>query len=173
MGLLLFVLCGCGPMALLPVEIEGNRSLERYKYFYMNGTGSTTSRSNVGVNVGYGVYVTDPDRSINPGDFISGYLMNKGYIRVAERPFVHPKETFIVNYGEGGKRYKYSRDDVVATYAQEVILQFISADTNDVICTIKGEGIGSTQADDIRNALQRSLDAYFEVESDDKEFEKK
>ncbi len=151
-GLAFFLLSGCG-MALLPVNVEGSRSLDGYKYFYMNGTGS----------------VTDPDRSINPGDFISGYLMNKGYVRVAERPFVHPKETFFVNYGEGGKRYKYSRDDVVDTYAQEVILQFISADTNDVICTIKGEGIGSTQADDIRNALQRSLDVYFEVESDDKE----
>lgn len=171
-GLVLFLLSGCG-MALLPVSVEGSRSLDGYKYFYMNGTGSMTSRSNVGVNVGYGVYVTDPDRSINPGDFISGYLMNKGYIRVAERPFVHPGETFIVNYGEGGKRYKYNRNDgtrpIVDTYAQEVILQFISAETNDVICTIKGEGIGSTQADDIRNALQRSLDAYFEVESDDKE----
>ena len=116
-GLLLFVLYGCGPMALLPVEIENNRNLERYKYFYMNTTGSTTSRSNVGVNVGYGVYVTDPDRSINPGDFISGYLMNKGYVRVADRPFVHPEETFIVNYGEGGKRYLYE----VIIYSNSIV----------------------------------------------------
>lgn len=166
-GLLLFALCGCGPMALLPVKVEENKSLDGYKYFYMNGTGSTTSRSNVGVNVGYGIYVTDPDKTVNPGDFISGYLMKQGFIRVAE--ILQPEETFIVNFGEGGRRYKYDGDDLANQYAQEVILQFISAETNEVICTIKGEGIGSTQADDIRNALQRSLDAYFKVENDDKE----
>jgi len=162
MGLLLFALSGCGPMALLPVKVEENKSLDGYKYFYMNGTGSTTSRSNVGVNVGYGVIVTDPDKTVNPGDFISGYLMKKGFVRVAEMPFVHPEETFIVNYGEGGRRHKYENERALADqYAQEVILQFISAETNEVICTIKGEGIGNTEAEDIRNALQRSLDAYF------------
>lgn len=93
--------------------------------------------------------------------------MKQGFIRVAE--ILQPEETFIVNFGEGGRRYKYDGDDLANQYAQEVILQFISAETNEVICTIKGEGIGSTQADDIRNALQRSLDAYFKVENDDKE----
>ncbi len=130
-GLVLFLLNGCG-MALLPVSVEGSRSLDGYKYFYMNGTGSTTSRSNVGVNVGYGIYVTDPDKTVNPGDFISGYLMNQGFIRVAE--ILQPEETFIVNFGEGGRRYKYDGDDLANQYAQEVILQFISAETNEVIC---------------------------------------
>lgn len=160
-GLLLFALWGCGSIVLLPVKVEENKSLDGYKYFYMNGTGSTTSRSNVGVNVGYGIYVTDPDKTVNPGDFISGYLIKKGFVKVAKMPFIHPEETFIVNYGEGGRRYKERA--LVNQYAQEVILQLISAETNEVICTIKGEGIGNTEAEDIRNALQRSLDAYFEA----------
>ncbi|MCR5827459.1 MAG: hypothetical protein K6G53_03490 [Bacteroidales bacterium] len=155
----LLMLHGCGTMALLPVQIDEKSHLDSYKYFYINATGSTTSRSNVGVNVGYGVYVTDSDKTVNPGDFISGYLIKKGYIRVAEMPFLYPNDTFIVNYGEGDRR---KGNTIIDQYAQEVILQFISAKNNEVICTIKGEGSGYTQAEEIHNALQRCLDSYFE-----------
>lgn len=160
LGLLLFAFSGCGPMALLPVKVEENKSLDGYKYFYMNGTGSTTSRSNVGVNVGYGVIITGDDKTVNPGDVISGYLMNRGYVRVAEMPFLHPEETFIVNYGEGNRRH---HPDFHSMSCQAIILQFVSADNNDVICTITGEGYGETAAEDIRNALKRSLDYYFKI----------
>ena len=158
MGLLLFALSGCGPMALLPVKVEENKSLDGYKYFYMNGTGSTTSRSNVGVNVGYGVIVTGDDKTVNPGDVISGYLMNRGYVRVAE--ILCPAETFIVNYGEGNRRH---HPDFYSMSVQQLILQFVSADSNEVICTITGEGSGDNAAEEIRNGLKRSLDYYFKI----------
>ncbi len=43
----------------------------------------------------------------------------------------------------------------------EIVLQFVSASTNDVFCTVTGEGDGGTEADDIRIAIERCLNTAF------------
>ena len=65
------------------------------------------------------------------------------------------KETVIVNYGESGRR------NCRFGYTIEVTIQFISADTNQMICSCTAEGQGSTEADDIRQAIKRALDGLF------------
>ena len=61
----------------------------------------------------------------------------------------------IVNFGESGRR------NVNLGYSTEVTIQFISADTQRPICTCTAEGQGSTEADDVRKAIQRALDPLF------------
>ena len=48
-------------------------------------------------------------------------------------------------------------------YAIEVTIQFSSANTHAVVCTVTGEGYGDTEADDIRLAITRCLDTVFGV----------
>ena len=64
-------------------------------------------------------------------------------------------KTLIVNYGESGRR------DVFWGYTIEVTIQFLSANTNEVVCVTTAEGIGDTEADDITKAITRALDAVF------------
>ena len=62
----------------------------------------------------------------------------------------------IVNYGESGRR------EVFWGYTTEVSIQFLAANTNDVICVTTAEGFGDTEADDIKIAINRALDAVFQ-----------
>jgi len=96
--------------------------------------------------------------STNPADVISGFLIKRGYIRVAELPGPHPEATFIVNYGESGRRSL----GMWRGYTLEATIQLLSATTNEVLCTVSGEGLGNTEADDIRVAITRCLQAIFE-----------
>ena len=66
-------------------------------------------------------------------------------------------ETFVVSYGETGRR------PAGIGYAIEVVIQFTSAKNHAVICTVSGEGHGDTEADDVRIATTRCLDALFGV----------
>jgi hypothetical protein len=47
-------------------------------------------------------------------------------------------------------------------YTIEVTIQFVSAKTNSLVCSCTAEGIGSTEADDIREAITRCLDKLIE-----------
>ena len=64
-------------------------------------------------------------------------------------------ETLIVNYGESGRRNRG------LGYTIEVTIQFISAETKQMICSCTAEGQGETEADDIRQAIRRALDGLF------------
>ena len=59
-------------------------------------------------------------------------------------------------HGESGRR------NVGLGYTIEVTIQFISAFSNQVIFLTTAEGIGDTEADDIREAITRAMDALFE-----------
>lgn len=107
---------------------------------------------------GYGAYGTTQQKSTNPADVISGFLIKRGYIRVVELPGPQPDKTLIVNYGESGKRYY----GIWGGYTLEATIQFLSAATNEILCTVSGEGLGSTEADDIRVAINRCMQAVFE-----------
>ena len=110
-----------------------------------------------GVVIGnqYGVYGGTSAKSTDPCDVITGFLIRKGYIRVAEINDNNRSETFVINYGEVGRRMGFFCDNI------EIVLQFISASTSDVFCTVSGEGSGETEADVIRVAIERCLNTAF------------
>ena len=103
----------------------------------------------------HGIYGSSTTKSVNPSDIIAGILIQNGFIIVSEIKSELAKETVIVNYGESGRRNRRFG------YTIEVTIQFISADTNQMICSCTAEGQGSTEADDIRQAIKRALDGLF------------
>lgn len=151
------MICSGCSANLLPVKVDSLQPLDGYKYFYMIPTGDKSGTTGVVYGTAYGTYGTTHQISTNPADVISGFLIKRGLIRVAELPGPHPEVTFIVNYGESGRRNL----GWLRGYTLEATIQFLSASTNDVLCTVCGEGVGSTEADDIRIAINRCMEEVF------------
>ena len=147
-GLLAITACA----SLRPVTINRVESIDNYKYVYITPTAELTSSTGVVYGGDYSVY-SSTQRSINPGDIIAGSLLKKGYTRLPQLVPELLDETLIVNYGESGRR-----GTGLGGYTIEVTIQFLSARTNKIVCTCTGEGQGSTEADDIRIAINRCLD---------------
>jgi hypothetical protein len=112
-----------------------------------------TSSSGATVN---GQYFSS-SKTVNPSDVIYGTLSKSGLIRLPELKEELSEETLVVNYGESGRR-----SVGWGGYTIEVTIQFVSAKTNSLVCSCTAEGIGSTEADDIREAITRCLDKLIE-----------
>lgn len=147
--ILLFSLNSCVTLKEPNVIMKGN--LHDYQYVVINPTQSLTSSVGTTIN---GIYVSE-GKTVNPGDVISGYLIKNGFIVLPEIQEDKKSNTMIITYGESGRR------TVFWGYTTEVTLQFISADNHSLICTSTAEGIGDTEADDIKKAIIRALDAIF------------
>lgn len=139
----IILMSGC--VSLKAPIIVQKASLESYKYVYVMPTSGYIS----------GGSVYSGTKSVNPRDMISGILMKEGYTILPEMRPELLDETIIVNYGESGRR------NVLLGYTIEVTIQFISAKTNEMICTCAAEGFGETEADDIRKAIIRALGGLF------------
>ena len=146
------VLTGC--VTLQPATVIKNDDMNNYQYLIINGTTSLTSGTGQTIN---GIYYSE-SKSVNPRDVISGYMAKKGFIILSEteRMPLYLAKTLIVNYGESGRR------DVFWGYTTEVTIQFISPETKQLVFSSTAEGIGSTEADDIKKAITRALDALCE-----------
>jgi len=134
----------------VPTIVQNDR-IEGYKYIFISPTNSLTSSS--GATYGNQYYSTT--KTVNPSDVIAGILSKEGFIIVPE---VKPElidETIIVNYGESGRR------NVAFGYTIEVTIQFISAKSHTLLSSCTAEGIGDTEADDIRKAITRCLTGLF------------
>jgi len=137
---------------LQPATVIKNDTIDNYQYVIIPGTESLTSSSGSMYNNVY----TSTSKTVNPRDVISGNLIRKGFIVLTEVQNELIEKTLIVNYGESGRR------DLFIGYTTEITIQFISPQTNKIIFTTTAEGIGSTEADDIKIAINRALDALFE-----------
>lgn len=143
-----------GCVALQPPTINRMEALDNYKYFYITPTQEVFSGAGTTVSGEY--YSTS--KTINPSDAISGALIKQGYVKL---PYIDNNKidkTFIVNYGESGRR------DLLGGlfgYTTEVTIQFVSAIDHQPICVTTAEGFGETDADDIRIAINRAIDALF------------
>lgn len=140
-------LVGC-THTLLPATSVKNGKIEDYKYIYISPTTSLTSSS--GATIGGQYYSSS--KSVNPSDVIAGILSKQGFIRLPELRPELSEETLIVNYGESGKR-----DLGLGGYTIEVTIQLISANSSNLVSSCTAEGLGSTEADDIREAITRCL----------------
>lgn len=148
---LMFVSC----VTLEPVSVTRNAplySLYNYTYFYITPTETKVS----GYGGIYGNFALYESKSTNPADVISGYLIKRGMVRLPEVKSDLLEKTMIINYSETGRR-----QTSLGGYTIEITLQVLSAKTNEVLCVITGEGKGSTEADDIRIAINRCLDEMY------------
>jgi len=122
-------------------------SISNYKFFYITPTNSLTSSTGSTIN---GIYISS-SKSVNPSDVITGILIKQGLIRLPElKPEIND-QTVLINYGESGRRNNF------LGYTIEVTIQLISAKTNELACNCTAEGLGSTEADDIRIAISRCM----------------
>lgn len=154
-----FVVCSilmlesCAPLRL-PVIVK-NAPIETYKYAYISPTKELTSSSGGTYGGQYGIYGSSTTKSVNPSDVIAGVLIKEGFIILPELKSELSNETLIVNYGESGRRNRG------LGYTIEVTIQFISAESKQMICSCTAEGQGETEADDIRQAIRRALEGVF------------
>ena len=151
----LFVILFCfsiiSCVSLKDATVVKNDNPKDFKYFIVNSTDTLNSSTGGMIN---GVYYST-GKSVNPKDIISGYLIKKGFIILPEKNDELLNQTLIVNYGESGRR------EVLFGYTTEVTIQFLNAKTKEIVCVTTAEGIGDTEADDIKKAITRALDAVF------------
>lgn len=152
--LIVFGLCSCG--TLLPPTVTRHSTLDGYKYVYITPTSEKTSVTGGTYGGQYGIYGSTSTHSINPADVISGHFLKRGYTRLPEINPDLAEQTLIVNFGESGRR------TVGLGYSIEVTIQLLSAKTNEVVCIGVAEGQGSTEADDVRIAINRCMDEIFD-----------
>ncbi|WP_340154111.1 hypothetical protein [uncultured Marivirga sp.] len=140
---------------LQPATAIKNGDIKDYKYIYISHTKSLTSSTGASVSGQY--YSTS--KSVNPRDVITGILAKQGYILIPELKDDISSETLIINYGESGRR-----STGLGGYTIEVTIQFISSSTTSLVCSCTAEGQGSTEADDIREAITRCLNKIIKKE---------
>lgn len=145
-------LVSCSPK-LLPATINIKQPIDNYKYFYVSPTAEKQSE----VSTAYSNSYYHLSKTTNPRDIIAGYLIKRGFISLPELNPQLLDNTFIVNYGESGRRSLG-----IKGYTLEVTIQFLTAHDYSVLCTCSAEGCGSTEADDIQIAINRALNALFE-----------
>ena len=136
---------GCSP--LRPVTIIEKSSIEKFKYIYISPTSTLTSSS----GATYGGQYYSSSKSVNPTDVVTGILTKEGFLRLPEIKSELTDETLIINYGESGRRNRG------LGYTIEVTIQFVSAKSNELICSCTAEGQGETETDDIRQAITRCI----------------
>ena len=152
-AVIMFSSCG----ALKTPVIVRNAPIEGYRYVFITPTKELTSSAGGTYGGQYGIYGASTTKSVNPSDVISGELIKNGFIILPELKSELNNKTLIVNYGESGKR-----DTGLGGYAIEVTIQFISAETHELVCSCTAEGQGETEADDIRQAIRRALAGLFD-----------
>jgi hypothetical protein len=145
------LITSCGVTLMAPT-VNITVPLNGYKYFYVTPTEEKSSTSGYVYN-GIGGSTT---HSVNPADIITGCLVKRGYTRVPELKEENLDRTFVVNYGETGRRQAS-----LFAYTIEVTLQFIAADTHEVLCVSTAEGCGETESDDVRLVINRAIEAVF------------
>ena len=150
---IVLLMSACAPLRL-PIIVK-KTPIEMFKYAYITPTKELTSSIGLTYGMQYSLYGSSTTKSVNPSDVISGILISKGFVVLPELNPKLAKETLIVNYGESGRRNRG------LGYTIEVTIQFISAETNELVCSCTAEGQGETEADDIRQAIKRALDGLF------------
>ncbi len=152
---------GCAEMVhfdLEPVKSKKFGDTSKYTYAIIGQSQTLTSEATSGYIYGYGAITggetSSVSKSINPSDVIAGILMKKGFIVLdsISNDKTKKAKSLFVKYGQSGRRDLSARG-----YTLEVSIQILDASTYEPIFTCTAEGLGHTEADDIRHAITRCL----------------
>lgn len=145
------LLTGCA--TLRPPTMRVNKDLRAYSHVYVPATQTMDSHSGIpvaGVIIPY-------SQSVNPRDVIAGAFAKRGFVVLPSLDERFRPQTLMVSYGESGRR----NVALGLGYTIEITIQLVSAETGELVATTTAEGCGSTEADDIKQAITRALDALF------------
>lgn len=103
--------------------------------------------------------ITDGDtiishsKSMDPDVAIAGVLLKKGITRIYKIPETNKDKSVLVTWGISG-----SRDiGLMGAYSQEVTILIRQMSNMEIVYKCTAEGLGSTDVDDIRNAIYSCL----------------
>ena len=142
-------------ITLSPTYFSQKAPIEGYTYFYVTPTSERNSISGGTYGTQYGIFGSTSSSSVSPSELIAGYLMNRGFVRIPILKQETNAKTIIINYGDGNMR------SGLEGKAIEVTLQFLNAETNEVLCIVRADAVGETEADAIRDATNKCLDTIF------------
>ena len=135
-------------------EITKRGEIHGYRFVVLPNAENLISTSGGIFGNQYGVYGSTTSKEINPSNIIEGVLLKRGLISTDTVISENKDKTLIVKYGESGRR------DVaggLGGYTLEVTIAIVTAATNEVVYSCVAEGQGSTEVDDIREAILRCL----------------
>ncbi len=135
-------------------EITTRGDVGQYSFVVLPKTSSLSSSSGAVYGNQYGLYGGSSSKEINPSHVIEGLLLKRGLVSTDSVSPGAESKTLLVKYGESGRR------DVaggLGGYTLEVTIALISVESNKVVYSCVAEGQGSTEVDDIREAIHRCL----------------
>ncbi len=147
------ILSGCSISKY--TSVTQNSSFDKYKFFYVTDASTITASSGGVYGNQYGVYGSQTTKTANPADVIVGNMMKHGFVRLPSINQDTIEETMIISYGESGRHAN------IMGYSTEVTLQFLDAKTMEVLATTTAAGMGETEADDIKKAINKCFQNLF------------
>lgn len=141
------ILGSCGSLST-PIIVR-KAPIDGYKYIFITPTKEVVSSHGSVYKGEYAEVGSTKTESLNPSDIISGELMKKGFILLPELNSEFIKKTLIVNYGKS---------------STDVTIQFVSADSHELVCSCTATGEGFTEVDYIRSAITRAFSELFRDE---------
>ena len=139
-------------VSLQPAAVDVKQGISNYSRVYIPQTQPVNSTTAVVISK----TVLPSSQTVNPRDVIAGRLSKRKYIILDRLDERFQNETIIVNYGESNRRSLG-----LGEYTIEVTLQFVSAATGELLGTTTAEGYGETEAESVKQAVTRALDALF------------
>ncbi len=135
-------------------EISKNADVSSYRFVVVPNTPSLSASSGGVYGNQYGVYGSSSTKEINPSNIIEGLLLKKGLVSTKAVMPENKDETLLVRYGESGRRNVAGG---LGGYTLEVTIIILSASNHEIVYSCTAEGQGSTEVDDIREAIHRCL----------------
>lgn len=139
--LLLIIVLFQSCSSLRPIKAVNSQKLDKYKFAVIPSTSSLSSYNNHQM------------KSINPSSLIEGILLKKGITALDKVDNRYKNKTLLVRYGQSGKRSV----GIFGAYTLEVTIKILDASSLKDVYFCTAEGMGSTEADDIRQAIERCL----------------
>lgn len=144
---------GCAA-TLAPAKITKNGDIGDYKFVVLPKTVNLRSSSGSVYGNEHGVYGGTSSNEINPSSIIEGVLLKRGLFSTDGVTNNNEDKTLIVKYGESGRRKVAGG---FGGYAVEVTIVLLSAKTSGIMFSCVAEGQGTSETDDIREAIHRCL----------------
>ena len=143
--LLMLLLTGCASInpssVIKPPQIDSRKAVSNYAMAIIQD-GQKINSALVTESVGY-------TKSTDPASLIAGVLLKNGVARIFKVPEANKDKLLLVTWGISGAR----KIGMLGAYSQEVSILMRRADNLDIVYKCTAEGIGSTDADDIREAV--------------------
>ena len=127
-----------------------------FQFFVIPETGNISSSSGSIHANQFNAFGSFSRKELNPGSLIEGLLLKKGLSRVPQASPAIQNRTLLVNYGQSGRR----NVGIFGAYTLEVTIKLLKATTLEPVFFCTAEGMGSTEADDIRVAITRCLKGF-------------